>query len=92
MMRHCEERSDAAIHGGTSAATGLPRSARNDKSETVIARSEATRQSMVEQAQQLDCHAPLAMTNQKPSLRGAKRRGNPWWSKHSNWIATLRSQ
>jgi hypothetical protein len=47
---------------------------------------------MVEQAQQLDCHAPLAMTNQKPSLRGAKRRGNPWWNKHNNWIATLRSQ
>jgi len=58
----------------------------------VIARSAATRQSMVEQAQQLDCHAPLAMTNQKLSLRGAQRRGNPWWSKLSNWIATLRSQ
>jgi hypothetical protein len=28
----------------------------------VIARSAATRQSMVEQAQQLDCHASLAMT------------------------------
>jgi hypothetical protein len=65
MIRHCEERSDAAIHGETSTATGLPRSARNDKSETVIARSAATRQSMVKQAQQLDCHASLAMTKKR---------------------------
>src|SRR6266403_1924727 len=112
--RHCEKRSDEAIHSFFTRRDGLLRFARNDGStpglsvavwnqEAVIARSEATKQSILSLRGEMDCFASLAMTAQhldclwlfgirKPSLRGAKRRSNPFFLYAARWIASLRSQ
>ena len=76
--RHCEPQSGAAIHEFGLTA-GLLRCARNDGVG--------------------DCFVELVLAEQNhpqiptpnPSLRAAKRRGNPWVWSHA-WIASLYSQ
>src|SRR5712672_2647573 len=66
--RHCEERSDEAIHASSTRRDGLLRGARHR------ARICATRW-LAMTAQHLDCLWLCEI--RKPSLRGAKRRSNP---------------
>jgi hypothetical protein len=64
-----------------------------DKREAFAQGSAATKQSSLSLRSEMDCFAALAMTEERgasPSLRGAKRRSNPFFLEA--WIASLRSQ
>ena len=76
--RHCEPHSGAAIQGFCLTA-GLLRCARNDGVGDCF-----TKLALAEPS-----HPQIPTPN--PSLRAAKRRGNPWVWSHG-WIASLRSQ
>jgi hypothetical protein len=61
ISRHCEERSDEAIHNRHSPLDCFATLAMTRKFASVIARSEATKQSRLRRP--LDCFAALAMTS-----------------------------
>ena len=77
--RHCEERSDEAIHSSFTRRDGLLRGACHR------ARICATRW-LAMTAQHLDCLWLCEI--RKPSLRGAKRRSNPCFLYAARWIAS----
>src|SRR5712672_3080311 len=65
--RHCEERSDEAIHSFFARRDGLLRFARNDGSAP---------------------GSSVLFEIRAPSLRGAKRRSNPFFLYAARWIAS----
>jgi hypothetical protein len=71
----------ASLRSQWGEAMDLLRCARNDgEGYTVIARSAATKQSILSLRGEMDCFAALAMTEiVTPSLRGAQRRSNPFF-------------
>jgi hypothetical protein len=81
-LRHCEERSDEAIQSFFAQRDGLLRCARNDGEAWFASRSLSSGARLRD---------PLARRRRAlPSLRGAKRRSNPFFL--VAWIASLRSQ
>jgi hypothetical protein len=77
--RHCEEQSDAAIQPLPAPPAGLLRKLAMTAPSPVIANER--------EAIQLETGERLRVPT--PSLRGAKRRGNPAFSCTTNWIASL---
>src|SRR5882762_3617061 len=77
--RHCEERSDEAIHSFFTRPAGLLRGACHR------ARIRATRW-LAMTAQHLDCLWLCEI--RLPSLRGAERRSNPFFLYAARWIAS----
>src|SRR5712672_3211075 len=81
--RHCEERSDEAIQAFFAQRDGLLRCARNDGEAWIASRSLSSGAHSRDPVARNDGEVP-------PSLRGAKRRSNPFFL--AAWIASLRSQ